>query len=336
MRKLVVVIAATLLLCAQSTNASVFTFDPDGAGVVAPVNNANTFDWLPGNALSIGSTAAIGAGGGIANPFQTLYQAKLGSVLNSASGIINLPGLNSAYEYTIVASIPEFVSLVAGPVSVFGLASGASFAAFDTLGRVGLIPNYIEIYTSAVNSSSLLGTGFNDGILVLSGSVTSGTSNFIAADINGNGSFVEVFDQFGGPTGTGAFPGYTTLEGTGSTSIAATVSYVNAAYFPGYTGTGLNLQFFNTSQVDPFQQQAPSLKFSVASGAAPIDIGANPANRTTGLVNGTPTGGGKDFQFQADGNSTLNITQVVPEPTSIAIWAVAGACVYLRRRHRSA
>jgi hypothetical protein len=327
MKKFVFAVALSLVFSAQGAFAG-FTFDPDGPGGDAAMTNVNTFDWLPGNALSIGSTPAITAGGGIANPFQTVYQARLGSVLDLNSNVLSFPGLNSAYEYTIVASFPEFVSAVVGPIALFDLAPGASFAAYDPLGRVGLIPNYVEIYASPVNANDLAGTGFNDGILALSGVVMSGASDFRVFDVDGDGSTTELFDQFGADN----FGGYTTLEGTGSTNITATVGFVNTTFFPGFLpGVDIDLQFFNTSQVNPFQQQNPSNAFTLASGGPAVSIGATLANRTTGAVNGVGAAGGTDFQFQADGNTTIRIG-VVPEPSSMMIWVVACACGLRRRR----
>lgn len=325
MYKAFTALAASLLLGAASAHAG-FVFDGDGPGGQAPVANAHTFDWLPGNALSIGSTPAIDAGGGPGNAFQTVFQARLGSVVNSFSQVISLPGLNTEYEFTIVASFPEIVSSVVGNTTTFEVAPGAQFAAFDPLGRTGTIPNYVEIWVSPVNASDLNGTGFNDGILALSGTVVEGNSVFSVTS-----QTPVLFDSFEDDD----YSGYQTLRGIGTTEITATIDFVNTDYFPGFSpGVGLDLQFFNTSQITPYNQQNPSMAFVVdAGGVAPVAIGANPGNRTTGFVNGVGEEGGTDFQFQADANSSLNIG-VVPEPASVTVWAVAIGLVSVSQIHR--
>src|SRR5262245_44197599 len=60
---------------------SPIVFDPDGpGGNFAPTPNVNTFDWLPGNALSVGAVTAAKAftasGGTVQTPFNTYIQAR--------------------------------------------------------------------------------------------------------------------------------------------------------------------------------------------------------------------------------------------------------------------
>ena len=77
-------IALSLGLAGQANAFNTISFDMNGAapgGLVA----VDSFDWLPGNALSVG---ALGVQGGTSIPtiITTVYQAKLNSFVNSNKG----------------------------------------------------------------------------------------------------------------------------------------------------------------------------------------------------------------------------------------------------------
>src|SRR3569623_3479065 len=81
-----------------SGQAAAFTFDPDGAGPIAPVS-MDVFDWAPGIGLIVngGSFSTTGA--------QPSYygQSRLNSLMNQGANIA-IPSLG---EYTIVMGYGE-------------------------------------------------------------------------------------------------------------------------------------------------------------------------------------------------------------------------------------
>ena len=92
------------------------------------------------------------------------------------------------------------------------------------------------------------------------------------------------------------------------------------------SATNLTLSFFNTSQVTPFLQVDPSARFS-SNGIANGDVVAN-----RGAVNGVT---GPDFQFQADANTSFQVS-AVPEPETYALMLGGlGLIGFVARRRRS-
>jgi hypothetical protein len=199
-------------------------------------------------------------------------------------------------------------------------------------------------------------------ILIMSGLITSGIGNFTVGDADGDfgpdGVFgtaddaIEVFDQTGIDNYVGNPPGpaptQLTLEGTGSTSVSASVLFAHPLFFPGFVPGAFNLTFFNTSQVLPFRQAEPSSRFVFAAGGAlPVIAGAGAG--TLGTVNGAGPADnftpfvevvGTDFQFQTDANQTFRIQQnLVPEPSTLVLSVVGLSAMGLRglvRRRRQA
>src|SRR3569833_4385516 len=81
-----------------SGQAAAFTFDPDGAGPIAPVI-MDVFDWSPGNGLIVYGVAFSTTG---AQP--SYYgQSRRNSLMNQGANIA-IPGLG---EYTIVMGYGE-------------------------------------------------------------------------------------------------------------------------------------------------------------------------------------------------------------------------------------
>src|SRR5512139_1183151 len=124
-------IAAASLLVSGAVHAATdaFEFDPDGAGPDAPII-VNSFDWLPGSTLSVGSVPLPVAPTFAAS--HALSHAKLGNFINSSGQPILGTGLNSAYEITTVSSIPE-MGTSSGTTGIFS---------FDSNGS----PNFFELY----------------------------------------------------------------------------------------------------------------------------------------------------------------------------------------------
>src|SRR3569833_2159837 len=144
----VAVMALLALSGLISGQAAAFTFDPDGAGPIAPVI-MDVFDWSPGNGLIVNGVAFSTTG---AQP--SYYgQSRLNSLMNQGANIA-IPGLG---EYTIVMGYGEN-----------GLGSVTNVANFSL--NPSSSTNFFRIYFDpSNNSSNINGTGFDDGTLVLSG-----------------------------------------------------------------------------------------------------------------------------------------------------------------------
>jgi hypothetical protein len=173
MKRVVAILGAAALMIgfvvapvsAVQINVNVFT--PDGVKLVT------SFDWnesgsgVPidsaGNAIVPGGPLAIG---------QVLtfdYQANL-SAMNGPGGVIPLAGLNLNYEFTATARLTEVVT-------GFGNIGGIDFATFSLTG--GTFKIYFDgIGVGGVQSDVAAGTGFQDGLNILSGTVSSGSNTF--------------------------------------------------------------------------------------------------------------------------------------------------------------
>ena len=271
------ILASLSLLVAGTVHAGTdpFEFDPDGPGPDAPII-VNSLDWLPGSALSIGSVSLPVAPENKA--LTTLAHAKLGNFMNSNGQVILGTGLNSAYELTMVTSIPE-------TGSSFG---SSAFFSFDSTGS----PNFFELWWDpSQDSSALAGTGYNNGTLILSGIVTAASSTF-----NATSTTPVNFDQYLSDN----YPAIDTVSGNGGGQIAVAVTFANPSFFPSQLPETL---LFNTSQITPYKQTDPSAKFTAsAGGGAPTKVPA------IGPINGVS---GPDFQFQADANMALTLQPIV-------------------------
>lgn len=268
--------ALSLVLCANAlAGTEVFEFDPDGAGPGGPIL-VQTFDWLPGSALSVGSIPVPIAPATAAS--NTLVHAKLGNFLNASNLAILGTGLNSTYEITMVMGLPQTGT---------GFANSAFFT-FDSTGS----PNFFEIYWDATRDSNALGgTGYNNGTLILSGIVTSASTNFTVTNTTPVNLDNFVADNY---------PAIDTVSGVGGGQLAVQVLFANPAFFPSQLPETL---LFNTSQITPFSQVDPSAMFAgSAGGAAP----------TTAAVVGSVNGfSGPDFLMQADSNMSITLQPVV-------------------------
>lgn len=303
----------------STVNADPFLFDPDGPAGPLPAVTVASFDWLPGNALAQSSLPLTNG-----QDIQLLYQAKLGSLIDSNGSAINTPGLadpGATFQITAVASFTERVSI----------APGSTTATFS-LSPVQVNPFFEIYFNNSPVANNLAGTGFNVGTKILSGLPAlqvAGGSVFSLLDI----VHYHDFDQFL----PNNYPGVYTVRGTGGTVVSFNVSTQNTGFF--ITPLTMGTTDFNTNQNTPFKQQDPSHLFvSLANagfgdGPAPNvtpDLGSvnggfglalTPGSDATG-VNGQPppatlTSTGKDFQFQADANESF--TPAIPEPASLVL-----------------
>jgi len=280
----------------SAVNADPFVFDPDGpSGPNAPATYGG-LDWQPGNSLAVASLPLH-----TGDTFQLLYQARLGSLLDTNGNAVSTPGLNGtpgapAFQITVVASFTEVVTSIAGPNP-----TSATFS----LAPVQSPNSFLEIwFNNSLVADNLAGTGFNSGTKILSGlpsPALSNGGNFTIFQATGT---LPPFDSFG----TDNYPGITSVVGAGGALINSLINSQDNGFF--ITPLTVGSTSFNTSQKTPFDSTDPSGKFSDNPN------GVNPANRTPniGAINGVS---GPDFQFQADGNESF--APSVPEPASMVL-----------------
>jgi len=328
--------AVGAILALAGVTAQAGTFDPDGAGP-APAINLGTLDWGPTSFLALGGNTAIanflGTGGtcpaGSCN-FSVLTQARLIGTLDP-SGNVNTPlGIAAgSFEITMISRFTETVT------SANVAAGTATFTASH------LAPSYIEIYfDSAPNAHDLTGFGFNDGRLILTGTLANDPSGiFLVTDFAG-----VALDQHGADD----YPGQLTVTGTGSnTNINVNVTGQDPTFFI-QALAALGIQFANISIALPFISVDPADCFDTAHGTAigstgnlstcdnvhvlgPYSFQGGPGIiPVTGPINGLFFSG-PDFVAQTDDNSP--VTFATPEPGSLALVGLGllGAALGLRR-----
>ena len=301
-QKIVLSAALASALCAPLAGqaSSTILFDPTGGGGSGAFS-VNTFDWAPDNALAINALGPSGIvlsdpSSFVFNPFQVVAQTKLGSFVRPGNISVN-PG--AGIEFTLVASYYEIA---------VGAAGSATLLPFTAL------PSSIEVYAdTAPNANQLAGTGYNDGTLILSGSVVGGSGTFadLTRQLCGfDPSFCPVaLDQFN----TNNYPGTLTNQGNGSNSVKVDVAFADSNYFISNI-TSLTIDAQDTGNlVVPFDQADPA---ALVGGFTPV----RGLNNTNGADCAPDVNRGTcDFQFQTDNATTFN---PVPEPTSLALLGI--------------
>jgi len=269
---------------AVANAASTIQFDTNGAAAGGLIS-VNTFDWLPDNALAQNAVTT----GGIVNgaPFTVFAQAKLGTFVQPG----NIAVAPSVGEFTFVASFQETAVGGATSPALVALPGGTVQIFFDP----------------TANSNQLAGTGYNDGTLILQGTIVNGTGAFVDFTRTNPGVFPAVpLDNF--LSDGNNYPGITTHVGNGSNSLNINVTFADSNFFKTNI-TALTIDAQDTGNLTvPFNQADPA---ALVGGQVPV--------RGTGGVNGGDCPGTCDFQFQTDNATTFNTT---PEPASIALVAL--------------
>ena len=309
LKKAVVAVSLAFGVAGYATAATVATsiqINPD-AGGVDPTITAGALDWNVSSGLATNASAT--------SPVDTIAQfyahSSLANFLNTFGNVIgglNLNGNTAAtnYEWTYVTAFQEqIVSNIGGNIRFASIAGGT---------------NFFEIYYDASpDANPLAGTGYNDGTLILSGTVLPapnpalGNSNFNVTDVNPT-----ALDQFLGDS----YGGQQSVSGTGGGQIGVRVDSFDSAFFTGIAVGDIFELAFDTQQNLPFRQTNPSGCFwngaALIPGAGDVGVAANCGASTLGAVNGLI---GPNTEIQTDSSTSFLIARV-PEPGSLMLLGI--------------
>ena len=328
MKKSVLASAIVLALSASAAYAGdIIQINPDAAGG-DPTLSVGTLDWAVGNAISINAVNQP-----VGTVFQTYAHAALGGFIDGNGnpiGGLNLNGPTAAtnYEWTYVAGFQEVVSSITGVVP-----NGS-----NTFKTVAGGDNFFKIYYDATpDANNLTGKNFNDGVLILSGTILP----FNIATGEGAGSFNTTggcgltgltcgnLDTFG----TDNYPLIDTPTGNGASNLNVLVNFADPTFFLqglGLHGSILSLSF-DTHQNLPYDQQNPSACFTAGTGAQVNGAGGQGTTcvNSVGAINGIS---GPNVMFLTDGNSSA---VTVPEPATVALLGLGLIGLGMTRRRKT-
>lgn len=337
MNKKTLLAAGIALACTLSVPvfaSDTIEFDPDGGELANGTMQVGSLDWAVGSTLSVNSISSdpndpIAVG----DEIDFYSHAALGTTLNPGGTPIAPSGLNTNFEITFIGGFTETVtSVTIGTAVNPGTTDACDQATCEFQATVTFAEsatpnvNFFEIYyddfTSGVQSDALAGTGYDDGLLILSASLVdlsgSFTTTFSFNDLDASGDFsagdtlnAVLLDQFGDEDWLGQL----TVEGEGATTLIADVNFQHTDFFISNISALVQDMFFNTSNIVPFDETNPSNNFDTVAGGND----ANDISPTIGAVNGFS---GPDFLLQTDANQSFTVTTEVPEPNTVLLFAL--------------
>ena len=300
--KLNAIALALGLASASAFAGNVITIDPDGLGSDAAIQ-VSTLGWNNGNSISVDGVNAVNTGGLI----QTYGQAGLANFNDASSNVITGTGLNAAYQWTYVFGVQEQAVPTGPTASDFFATNGGD--------------NFFKVYYNAAKTqNNLNGTGFTDGQLILSGTISAydPTSGFGYSNFAITSPTTPKLDQ----NGTNNYAGLTTTVGSGSSLFEGIVQigFIDTNFFKGsISEIIIALDSFNST---PFKHVDPSSCFTdgagnLIGGAGQNSTGTAPVacTNTIGAVNGVS---GPNIMFETRATNDF-VTTTVPEPGSMAL-----------------
>lgn len=359
MKKTLLGAAVAVALASGAAQAALIDFD--GAGGATGVLDVAAVDWSQTSFLALGGQTAIGnfLSGAGPTTFDILTHATLATGVTLADGSnVNVAGLNAigGYQITMVARFQETVTGVAGTT-----------ATFATTGVGGFLEIYFDDYAGASgNSVAVSGSGFNDGRLILRGTIIptglNGTFTVTGGPVQMDGAGVGSAanrDNYD-PRVAGLVSAQQSVTGFGSNDNLLVGGLTQDATFFQNALASFGIDFENISLALPFGSVDPSDCFTgvsslansgLAVGAVGAAYGCNTSHTdapysgqliapgaggivpVVGPVNGLFGLGAPDFVAQTDFNGQF-ATADVPEPTTIALLGLGlvGMGVKLRRR----
>lgn len=331
LKKTLLSTAAALALALSAGQASAVMMDLTGAAGAGGSTDVVTLDWLPGNALAIGSlstrTKADGgptAAGQADNEqyIRNVAQGRLGT-FGISSDPDNPVAVAAGQQFTFQASFWTFTSGIGTATVANRLAPGES---------------WFKLYAGPASASSVTGAGFNAGTVILEGKLSSlrGAFTDLTRQV-GNENFgrTDQLDRFG----TDNQNGVQTHLGNGSSTLGIDITYLDPNYFLGNVpallltlnyGDTTNLQtpFANTNPSDAVVGETPY--YSVVDG---IKVnGANCDPQVGGASENNVRGTRCDYHFQSDAAGAF--VSSVPEPASLALVGLALSAVGFASRRR--
>jgi hypothetical protein len=321
--------------------AHAFTVNP-GTG---SIGNVGGFDWAPGSALGVNSLPlpVLATDTPSTKNFTVYSQASLSSYLNTGNGTISDANLNTNYEVTYVLGFGETGTLTSNiPTGPFAGAQ-AQFV-FDPTGLV----NYFQVfYDTSVNANALTGTGYNDGQLILAGTVVNDNGSNVTGG-NFNISFIApgLLDQNGAADPSWA--GQLSYTGSGSNTAIIDLNAQNQdyAFFSGLDITSLTaLTILDSNAKTPFTTVDPAHhvggtlagKNPLANFNPLLENIANPNGDAscTGAIDGTPGTTQKDCDFLFQNDGAQKLSTAVPEAGTLGLMGLGLLGMGLARRKQS-
>jgi len=311
-----------LMLAAAALAVPLFAAGAQAASIqfTTPQSGTTTitgFDFDPNNAVAVGVPATSGT-------YTQLFQARVNGFQGATTptnldtnGLDDGTTAGKTFELTVVLGYTGTANTLAPGFTQLGFAGGPSY--FQLF--------YQDTSNGGINSNSLTGQGFNDGRLILSGTVSSAIGSLQLTSPNAG-----ALDQ----NGVDNYPGITTVGATGSLQLGARVDITgfDPTFF---TVPPLNILIGTADSVSslPFRVVDPSAK--LVNGVTPGAVGTNVVSpgATYTPITGSVNGLGPDIRVQTDANASFALLPVPAPQTSVAgfgLMGLVGAAGLMRRR----